>query len=620
MRKWGFATYIALTFLVLLISLVFMATVAGSYAVNIVSSILARGKEAKILARIHNIDALRSLPYFDYRIASLDRRTTPGPVSVPGGGYALTYLCRNKPPYLAYSWFYEPRMRPPSAQAGLSDCPLLLANDYVGQELPASLPTVERSTYSIYYSTTALITAIAPHLSNGGPPLLEYVFTPILVKSVWSSPDPHYLLPFSPLYAPVLSEGSIIDAPGILVPDIAASAEFGVFRSDGGADTSASPATFIAPIGVPELGPPTSPSNFTSLRCPTAACDSLGYAYSPTSPGLSLNTPHLYRTAPVRGASGPPHQVLLPPQIYLSLNQVSLTNRSVPPNPFVGGFSYNIAPSVQRTDYFDALTRAIYSTYYQELRATRSFDSTQGEFTVHLGVDENDNDKQVVRVTDSNGQILYEERFPPEGAYTTRVLEFRGVRSYYYPNIHIRLLQGSSFAMNGRVNLDLVIKVTNANGRGSVALWDDLTMKNHSCDSTPTWRQGVPIPAFCPRKQLMLLHLVSDYLYFSDVKNRILDGVVLVGTYGFAYPPSALPPRQKIDIHMVGAWFGGRPIHMVGAWFEGWPIINGPSSFSVPRLFFTAPELGRTQRIWPKLRYPLHVNALQVLEGNLFSR
>ncbi len=193
MRNCGFATYLTLALLVLLIGLVFMATVAGSYAVNVVSSALARSKEAKVLVQIHNTDALRSLPYLDYRIMQADIRTTPGPARVPGGAGALDYLCQNRPSYLAYSWFYEPSPRP-----GISSCPLLLVNNYVGQALPTPPPPVERSTYSIHHSMTALITAIAPHLSGGGPPLLEYAFTPVLVRSAWAHPDPSYLLPLSP--------------------------------------------------------------------------------------------------------------------------------------------------------------------------------------------------------------------------------------------------------------------------------------------------------------------------------------------------------------------------------------------------------------------------------------
>ncbi len=304
----------ALTLLVFLIGLVFMATVAGSYAINTVSSTLARSREAKVLAQIHNADALRSLIYFDYRITSLDLRTTPGAVSPPGGRDALTHLCQNRPSYLAYSWFYEPSMRPPSAQGGISDCPLLLANDYVGQALPAPPPPVLRSTYSIHYSTTALVTAIAPHLSGKGPPLLEYAFTPVLVKSVWAHPDPHYLLPFSPFYTPVLSEGSIIDAPGILGPfGGTRSDQFGVFRDDMGRDTSQSPATFIAPIGTPQTYPPTPPSRLTGLNCATFGpspprCDSLGYAYDPTSPNPGhFGLPHFYWTARLGGSSNPTH-------------------------------------------------------------------------------------------------------------------------------------------------------------------------------------------------------------------------------------------------------------------------------------------------------------------------
>ncbi len=430
MRKQGFATYIALTLLVLLMGLVFMATVAGSYAINIVSSTLARSREAKVLAQIHNADALRSLIYFDYRITSLDLRTTPGAVSPPGGRDALTHLCQNRPSYLAYSWFYEPGMRPPSAQGGISNCPLLLVNDYVGEALPAPPPTVSRSTYSIHHSTTALITAIAPHLSGGGPPLLEYAFTPVFVKSVWAHPDPHYLLPFSPFYTPVLSEGSIIDAPGILGPFGMGSGQFGVFRDDMGRDASQPPATFIAPIGTPETRPPTSPSRLTGLNCATfgpspAHCDSLAYAYDSTSPTPGFFTlPHFYWTTRLGGVSNPPRQVLLPPQIYFGLDQVSLTNRSAPQNPFAGGFSYFAAPLQRGTDYERALNQAILDTYYN-LSVNRSFSPLE-DFDLYLGVDENGN--QVVQVTLVNAptRVVYEERFPPGQAYRIHVLDFRG--------------------------------------------------------------------------------------------------------------------------------------------------------------------------------------------------
>jgi hypothetical protein len=602
MRKQGFATYIALTLLTLLIGLVFMATVAGSYAANIVSSTLARTKEAKILAQIHNADALRSLVYLDYRTTSLDSQSAPGAVSAPGGRDALIHLCRNKPSYLAYSWFYEPRMRPPSAQVGLSDCPLLLVNDYVGQALSTPPPPVLRSTYSIYHSTTALITAIAPHLSNGGPPLLEYAFTPVLVKSVWSNPDPYYLFPFSPFLTPLLSEGSIIDAPGILSP-FRNSDEFGVFRDDMGRNTSQAPATFIAPIGMPEIRTPTSPSTFTRLNCSTTGpsaprCDSLGYAYDPTSPTFSLSLPYLYWTT--RGRTS--NQVLLPPQIYFGLDQVSLTNRSAPKNPFVGGFSYFAAPLQRGTDYQRALPNAIYSTYYTGLSADQSFFPLQ-DFEVYLGVDQNRN--QVVEVREISGRTLYQERFPPEGPYTTRVLDFSGG---FRRTVHIKRLPGSRFAMNGRVNLDLVIRA----GQGrSIVLWDDLTMENGSCDSPPTWQQGVPIPASCPRRQLMLLHLVSSDrpIYLSAVKNWVLNGVVvaMAGGHGFDYLSSVPYTTTKTDIYVVGAWFGGQPV-------------MSDTRFPLPRLFLTAPELERSQRIWPRLPYPLHINALQVLGGHLFSQ
>jgi hypothetical protein len=600
----------ALTLLVFLIGLVFMATIAGSYAANVVSSTLSRSREAKVLAQIHNADALRSLVYLDHRITSLDFRTSPGPARIPGGRDALTYLCQDKPSHLAYSWFYEPSMRPPSAQGGISDCPLLLVNDYVGQALSAPPPPVMRSTYSIHHSTTALITAVAPHLSNGGPPLLEYAFTSVLVKSVWSSPDPHYLLPFSPFFAPVLSEGSIVDAPGILGP-FRNSGVFGVFRTDLGRDASQAPATFIAPIGMPETHSPTPPSTLAGFNCAhfgpsPASCDPLAYAYDPTSPIPGFfSFPYVYWTTQSGDFRNPSsYQVLLPPQIYLSLDQVSLTNRSAPKNPFAGGFSYFAAPLQRGTDYLTALRNAIDNAYYRNLTANQFV--PQG-LDLYLGVDQNDN--QVVRVEGAGGLLLHEERFPPGRPYTTYVLDFgSGFRSV----VNIRRLRGASFAMNGRVNLDLVVRV----GAGrAIVLWDDLTMKDGSCDSTPTWSQGTPIPASCPRTQLMLLHLVgSSPIYLSAVKNWVLNGVVLVGARGFDHVSSLYfqsPPTgtARMDIHMVGAWFGGSAI-----------APTSPSSLPLPRFFFAVPELGRQQRIWPRLPYPLHVNALQVLEGNLFLR
>jgi len=594
-RRQGFATYIALTLLVFLIGLVFIATVAGSYAANVVSSALGRSREAKVLAQIHNADALRSLVYLDYRITSLDSQTVPGPARLPGGRDALTHLCQNKPPYLAYSWFYEPGMRPPSAQGGISDCPLLLVNDYVGQALSTPPPPVMRSTYSIYHSTTALITAVAPHLSNWGPPLLEYAFTPVLVKSVWSSPDPHYLLPFSPLYTPALSQGSIIDAPGIL--GLPRSREFGAFADNVGSDTTEVPATFIAPIGMPNTQPPTPPSTLANSNCARSGssfvpCDPLGYAYNSVSPAFSFHLPYFYWMIRF-GAIGHPHyQVLLPPHIYFGLDQVSFANSSAIRNPFVGGFSYFTAPL--QTNYSSALRNAISRTY-ETLSPDRSF--LTGLTTVQLGVDENDN--LVVRVGNS-----YERRFPPDGEYTTLVLDFSNGSG----PIRIQRLPGSAFAMNGRVNLDLVILA----GNREIELLDDLTMKHGSCDSVPTWRQGVPIPAYCPRKQLMLLHLVtSSSIYLSAVKNWVLNGVVIVGADGFAYRPYVVPTGIRPDIYMIGAWFGGYAIM---------PSNTSPfSSHPLPRLFFTAPELGRSQRIWPKFPYPLHINALQVLGSNLFS-
>ena len=223
--------------------------------------------------------------------------------------------------------------------------------------------------------------------------------------------------------------------------------------------------------------------------------------------------------------------------------------------------------------------------------AYRSFST---ETNLFLGLDANDN--QVVRVEDLNGNLLYQEVFPPGGSYTTRFLAFNNT-------VNIRRLPGSSFAMNGGVNLDLVVRV----GSGRIVLWDDLTMKNGSCDSTPTWRQGVPVPASCPRTQLMLLHLVSSNypIYLSAVKNWVLNGVAAVGVYGFDYLSGVTNTNTKIDIHMVGAWFGG----------------TITSSFSpLPRFFFTAPELGRTQRVWPRLPYPFHINALQVLAPKFFGQ
>jgi hypothetical protein len=598
MRKRGFATYLTLTLLVLLIGLVFMATIAGSYAVNVVSSTLARSREAKTLAQIHNADALRSLLYLDYRIMRTDTRTTPGPASVPGGGDALSYLCQNKPSYLAYSWFYEPNPQP-----GISDCPLLLANNYVGQALPAPPPSVQRSTYSIHHSMTALITAVAPHLSGGGPPLLEYAFTPILVRSAWAHPDPNYLFPFSPVYVVTLSEGSLIDAPGIL--GTIGDGVLGTFRGDRGSDTSSAPASFIAPIARPSFQDyPPDPSTFTSLNCitnvPNATCDSLAYTVGVL---LSYFVPSSYYIGRPSGASIPLSYSIPPPQIYFGMDQASLSaggsqgTLPLPRNPFLGGFSYFPAPlpprgtpprsySIYPLDVFAAISRA-----YSTSTADRSFST---ETNLFLGLDANEN--QVVRVEDLNGNLLYEEVFPPNGIYTVRFLAFNNT-------VNIRRLRGSPFAMNGRVNLDLVVRV----GGGRIVLWDDLTMKNGSCDSTPTWQQGVPVPASCPRTQLMLLHLVSSNnpIYLSAVKNWVLNGVVAVGIYGFHYLPGVANTNTKIDIHMVGAWFGG----------------TVTSNFSpLPRFFFTTPELGRTQRVWPRLPYPFHINALQVLAPKFFNR
>jgi len=591
MRKQGFATYLTLTFLVLLIGLVFMATIAGSYAVNVVSSTLTRSREAKTLAQIHNADALRSLPYLDYRIMRTDTRIAPDRVNVPGGRDALNYLCQNRPSYLAYSWFYEPNLQP-----GISNCPLLLVNNYVGQALPAPPPTVQRSTYSIHHSMTALITAIAPHLSGGGPPLLEYAFTPVLVRSAWAHPDPNYLFPFSPIYRVGLSEGSLIDVPGIL--GIIGGSELGVFRSDRGSDTSSAPASFIAPVARPYQDYPPDPRTFTNVNCaPNARCDSLGYTSS------NIGLPYWYYTDRLSGGYTPPSIYITPPQIYFGMDLVSLGTTSspggipVPRNPFLGGFSYFPAPlppggtpPQSYLRYTSDVFAAISSTY--STSQPNAIFST--ETSLLLGVDANGN--QVVRVEDRNRNSLYQEVFPPGGSYTVRFLAFNDT-------VNIRRLPGSSFAMNGRVNLDLVVRV----GGGRIVLWDDLTMRDGSCDSTPTWRQGVPVPASCPRRQLMLLHLVSANrpIYLSAAKNWVLNGVVAVGIDGFDYLPGVTNTNRRIDIHMVGAWFGG----------------TITSSFSpLPRFFFTAPELGRTQRVWPRLPYPFHINALQVLAPRFFEQ
>jgi hypothetical protein len=582
MKKQGFATYLTLTLLTLLIGLVFMATIAGSYAVNIVSSTLARSRGAKVLAQIHNNDALRALPYLDYRIMRTDTRTTPGPVLVPGGGDALNHLCQNRPSYLAYSWFYEPN--PPS---GISDCPLLLANNYVGRALSAPPPPVERSTYSIHHSMTALITAVAPHLSGEGPPLLEYAFTPILVRSVWAYPDPNHLLPLSPTYPLSLSEGSLIDVPGILGVG-GGSEELGTFRSDRGSDTSSAPASFIAPVARPPLEDrPRDPGTHCA---PNAGCDPLAWGYAT----VNINLPNWYyidhtRRDPYSYYSVPP------PRIYFGTDQLPQVAAPSSRHPFLGGFSYFPAPlppggtppnSYQRLSA--DILNAISNTYWTPT-ANRIFST---ETNLFLGL--NANGDQVVQVKDLYGNPLYEEVFPPNGSYTTRFLEFRNA-------VNIRRLPGSSFAMNGRVNLDLVVRVVGSRG---IVLWDDLTMRDGSCDSTPTWQQGVPVPASCPRRQLMLLHLVSyQPIYLSAVKNWVLNGVVVVGIHGFDYLPGVTNTNTKIDIHMVGAWFGSAI----------------KSTFSPPpRLFFTAPELGRPQRVWPRLPYPLRINALQVLAPKPF--
>jgi hypothetical protein len=572
MRKRGFATYLTLTLLVLLIGLVFMATIAGSYAVNVVSSTLARSREAKILAQIHNTDALRSLPYLDYRIMRRDAQTDAGPASVPGGGDALNYLCQNKPSYLAYSWFYEPNPQP-----GISDCPLFLANNYVGQALPAPPPPVQRSTYSIHHSMTALITAIAPHLSGGGPPLLEYAFTPILVKSVWAYPDPYYLFPLSPALPVALSEGSLIDVPGILSAS-GGSNLLGTFRDDRGQDTSSAPASFIAPVArPPRRDSPPNPSTFTDG-------DPLWYT------GYTLGLPYAYYIERLPVAQ----YHVMPPEIYFGMDRAPKAVDPAFRNPFLGGFSYFPAPLPPGgtppdtySRYTTDLINAVFNTY-ENPTANRSFST---ETNLFLGLDANDN--QVVRVEDLNGNLLYEEVFPPNGSYTTRFLAFNRT-------VNLKRLRGSSFAMNGRVNLDLVVRA----GSARIVLWDDLTMKNGSCDSTPTWQQGVPVPASCPRTQLMLLHLQSNSpLQLSAAKNWVLNGVVAVGISGFVYSPGVTNAGTKIDIHMVGAWFGG----------------NITSAFSpFPRFFFTAPELGRTQRVWPRLPYPFHINALQVLAPKFF--
>jgi hypothetical protein len=599
MGKRGFATYLTLTLLVLLIGLVFMATMAGSYAVNLVSSTLARSREAKTLTQIHNADALRSLLYLDYRIMRTDTRTIPGPASVPGGGGALNYLCQNKPSYLAYSWFYEPNPQP-----GISNCPLFLANNYVGQALSAPPPPVQRSTYSIHHSMTALITAIAPHLSGGGPPLLEYAFTPILVRSAWAHPDPNYLFPFSPTSTVSLSEGSLIDVPGIL--GTIGDGVLGTFRGDSGSDTSSAPASFTAPIARPAFQDyPPNPKTFTTLDCATSAggnakCDSLAYTISVS---LSDHIPLYYYIEKATAGNTPRTYLIPPPQIYFGMDQVSLGATSspaglpLPRNPFLGGFSYFPAPlppdgtpphSYLR--YALDVSAAILSTYSTPT-ADRSFWT---ETNLFLGVDANDN--QVVRVEDRDGNLLYQEVFPPGGTYTTRFLAFNNT-------VNIRRLQGSSFAMNGQVNLDLVVR----SGGGRIVLWDDLTMMNGSCNSTPTWQQGLPVPASCPRTQRMLLHLVgrNSPIYLSAAKNWVLNGVVAVEIYGFDYLSGVTNTNTKIDIHMVGAWFGG----------------TITSSFSpLPRFFFTTPELGRTQRVWPRLPYPFHVNGLQVLTPKFFGQ
>jgi hypothetical protein len=585
MRKRGFVTYLTLTLLVLLIGLVFMATITGSYAVNVVSSTLAKTREAKVLAQIHNTDALRSLPYFDYRIMRTDTRTTPGPASIPGGGDALNYLCQNKPSYLAYSWFYEPNPQP-----GISNCPLFLANSYVGQALSNPPPPVQRSTYSIYHSMTALITAIAPHLSGGGPPLLEYAFTPLLVRSVWASPDPNYLLPLSPISPLELSEGSLIDVPGIL-GITGGSEELGTFRDDRGSNTSSAPASFIAPVARPPYQDrPPNPSTNSSTNCaPNAGCDTLALGYATANIGL----PYWYYIKRLANGTGSYYSVM-PPRIYFGMDQLSQVSSPNSRNPFLGGFSYFPAPLPpggtppnSYTRHIFDINRAIFDAY-QTPTANRSFST---ETNLFLGL--NANGDQVVRVEDLNGNLLYQEVFPPGGSYTTRFLE-----SNY--TVNIRRLPGSSFAMNGRVNLDLVVRVVG----GRIVLWDDLTMRDGSCDSTPTWQQGVPVPASCPRTQLMLLHLANAHpIRLSAVKNWVLNGVVAVDVRGFDYLPGLTNTNTKIDIHMVGAWLGGAIT----------------SSFSpLPRFFFTVPELGRTQRVWPRLAYPFHINALQVLAPKFF--
>jgi hypothetical protein len=240
--------------------------------------------------------------------------------------------------------------------------------------------------------------------------------------------------------------------------------------------------------------------------------------------------------------------------------------------------------------YTSDASAAISTTYFTS-SPNRSFST---ETNLFLGVDANGN--QVVRVEDRNRNPLYEEVFPPGGSYTVRFLAFNDT-------VNIRRLPGSSFAMNGRVNLDLVVRV----GGGRIVLWDDLTMRDGSCNSTPTWQQGIPVPASCPRTQLMLLHLVRNNspIYLSAAKNWVLNGVVAVGIQGFDYLPGVTNTNRRIDIHMVGAWFGG----------------TITSSFSpLPRFFFTTPELGRTQRVWPRLPYPFHINALQVLAPKFFER
>jgi hypothetical protein len=581
MKKQGFATYLTLTLLTLLIGLVFMATIAGSYAVNVVSSTLARSKEAKLLAQIHNTDALRSLPYLDYRIMRTDTRMTPGPASVPGGRDALGHLCLNRPSYLAYSWFYEPN--PPS---GISDCPLLLANNYVGQALPTPPPPVQRSTYSIYHSTTALITTVAPHLSGGGPPLLEYAFTPILVRSVWAYPNPNYLLPFFPINPLMLSEGSLIDVPGILGLG-GGSEELGTFRGDRGRDTSSAPASFIAPVAKPPLQDrPRDPGTHCA---PNAGCDPLAWGYATANIGL----PQWYYIEDTR--RGLHLYSVPPPRIYFGADVLSQADTPASRHPFLGGFSYfpaPLPPNGTPPNSYQRLTIDIpyaIASAYSTPRADRIFTA---ETNLFLGL--NANGDQVVQVKDLNGNLLYEEVFPPKGSYTTRFLEFRNA-------VNIRRLPGSPFAMNGRVNLDLVVRV--AGGRG-IVLWDDLTMRDGSCDSTPTWSQGVPVPASCPRTQLMLLHLLGyQPIYLSAVKNWVLNGVVVAQTYGFDYLPGVTNTGAKIDIHIVGAWFGG--------------TIRS-AFFPPPRFFFTTPELGRDQRIWPRLPYPFRINALQVLAPRSF--